>query len=480
MSLSVSSHRLESGECTAVQLLQEHWQTLENWEPHVASFLTLDREGAEKAAQDVDARRASGEKLGPLAGIPLAIKDNLCTQGLKTTAASKLLGNFVPPYEATSVARLRAAGAVLVGKTNMDEFGMGSSTEKSAFGPTRNPWDITKVPGGSSGGSASAVAARQVAGALGSDTGGSIRQPAAFCGVTGLKPTYGRVSRYGLIAYGSSLDNVGPLAASARDCAMILEAIAGHDPLDATSAHQPVDPYTATIADLSKGIRLGYCPDLLKELSPDMRGLIEQATTRYQELGCTLVEIDLPSIKHGLAAYYIVAMAEASSNLSRYDGIRYGQRVDGPDIVSMVTRSRSQGFGAEVKRRILLGTYTLSAGYYDAYYHKAQQVRTLIRNEYEAAFAKVDAILMPTTPAPAWGVGEKNQDPIEMYLADIYTVTANLTGLPALALPCGFLGGLPVALQITGPAWKESLLLQLGEAYQAVTDHHLQVPVLFQ
>ena len=476
MALQETLQQLKSGQITSVQLLEQYWRQLESWEPHVHSFLILDRAGAQAAAEKIDALRAQGQDVGPLAGLPLAIKDNLCTEGLRTTAASKILGDFVPPYEATVVQRLRAAGAVVVGKTNLDEFSMGSSTENSAFGPTRNPWNLNCVPGGSSGGSAAAVASRQVAGALGSDTGGSIRQPAAFCGITGLKPTYGRVSRYGLIAYGSSLDQVGPMAVSARDCALLLEVIAGQDERDATSAHRPVESYSAEVEHLPAGTRLGYCPALLNDLQGDMRTLFEQATQKCQDMGCSLVEVDLPSLKHSLATYYIVAMAEASSNLARYDGIRYGRRVEAPEMVSMVKKTRAEGFGAEVKRRILLGTYTLSAGYYDAYYHKAQQVRTLIRNEFEHIFEKVDGLLLPTTPSPAFALGEKTADPMEMYLADIYTVGANLTGLPALALPCGFLGGLPVGLQIMGPAWHELLLLQLGAAYQEITDHHLQVP----
>ena len=477
-SLSEISQQLQAGRVTATQVLESYWQRLQAWEPSLHSFLTLDQEGAQRQAQEVDARRQHGEKLSPLAGVPLAIKDNLCTRGLRTTAGSRLLGDFSPPYEATAVERLRAAGAVIVGKTNMDEFAMGSSTENSAFGPTHNPWDTRRVPGGSSGGSAAAVAARQVPAALGSDTGGSIRQPAAFCGITGLKPTYGRVSRYGLIAYGSSLDQIGPLAVSARDCALLLETIAGQDDRDATSAHRPVDHYSQIISQLPAGIRLGHCPALTRELHPDLQSLLEQAAQRWQELGCSLVEIDLPTLKHGLAAYYIVAMAEASSNLARFDGIRYGQRVDAPDIVSMVKKTRARGLGAEVKRRILLGTYTLSAGYYDAYYHKAQQVRTLIRNDFERAFQSVDALLMPTTPTPAFALGEKTADPMEMYLGDIYTVSVNLTGMPSLALPCGFQAGLPVGIQVIGPAWREDLLLQLGEAYQNVTDHHLREPSL--
>jgi aspartyl-tRNA(Asn)/glutamyl-tRNA(Gln) amidotransferase subunit A len=414
---------------------------------------------------------------GPLQGLRVALKDNLCVKGWPTTAGSRILEHFRPPYTATVVERLRCAGAQLVGKTNMDEFAMGSSTENSAYGPTRNPWDRTRVPGGSSGGSAAAVAAGFCELALGSDTGGSIRQPAAFCGITGLKPTYGRVSRYGLIAYGSSLDQIGPMAYSAADCARLLQVIAGPDPLDSTCYQQECPDFAAQLAADPKGLRLGWDPGLVKDLGPDMRANFDAALQVYRELGMTLVEVSLPQLEYSLPAYYLIATAEASSNLARYDGVRYGHRAQGAkDVASMMSKTRAEGFGAEVKRRIMLGTYALSSGYYDAYYAQAQKMRTVLRQDFDRAFAAVDAFALPTTPAPAFKIGEKSDDPLAMYLSDVYTVVANLTGLPAISHPSGFLGELPVGLQIMAPAWHEGRLLQLAHHFQQRTAYHQKRP----
>ncbi|MBX3171920.1 MAG: Asp-tRNA(Asn)/Glu-tRNA(Gln) amidotransferase subunit GatA [Candidatus Eremiobacteraeota bacterium] len=414
---------------------------------------------------------------GPLSGQTVALKDNLCVKGWPTTAGSRILENFVPPYTATVVERLRAAGARLLGKTNLDEFAMGSSTENSAYGVTRNPWDLERVPGGSSGGSAAAVAAGLCDLALGTDTGGSIRQPAAFCGITGLKPTYGRVSRYGLIAYGSSLDQIGPMAYSAEDCARLLQVIAGPDPLDSTCFQEASPDFSAQMKSDCKGLRLGWDPALIKDLAPEMRAAFEAGLQVYRELGLQLVEVSLPHIEYSLPAYYLIATAEASSNLARYDGVRYGHRAQGAkDVASMMSKTRSEGFGAEVKRRIMLGTYALSSGYYDAYYAQAQKMRTLLRQDFQKVFTAADAFALPTTPAPAFKIGEKSQDPLAMYLSDVYTVVANLTGLPALSHPGGFLGELPVGLQLMAPAWQEGRLLQLAHHFQQRTSFHQKRP----
>lgn len=414
---------------------------------------------------------------GALQGVTLALKDNLCVKGWPTTAGSKMLANFRPPYTATVVERLRASGASLLGKTNMDEFAMGSSTENSAFGITRNPWNRDCVPGGSSGGSAAAVAAGICDMALGTDTGGSIRQPAAFCGITGLKPTYGRVSRYGLIAYGSSLDQIGPMAYSAADCARLLQVIAGPDPLDSTCYQQDCPDFSSQMEVDPKGLRLGWDPALVKDLSAEMRQNFEAALQVYRELGVTLMEVSLPHIEYSLPAYYLIATAEASSNLARYDGVRYGHRAEGArDVASMMSRSREEGLGAEVKRRIMLGTYALSSGYYDAYYAQAQKMRTVLRQDFDHAFASVDAFVMPTTPAPAFKIGEKSADPLSMYLSDVYTVVANLTGLPAISHPCGFVNNLPIGLQLMAPVWQEGRLLQLSHHFQQRTSYHQKRP----
>ncbi|MFN8608867.1 MAG: Asp-tRNA(Asn)/Glu-tRNA(Gln) amidotransferase subunit GatA [Vulcanimicrobiota bacterium] len=414
---------------------------------------------------------------GALQGVRVALKDNLCVKDWPTTAGSRILENFRPPYTATVVERLRGAGACLVGKTNLDEFAMGSSTENSAYGPTRNPWDRERVPGGSSGGSAAAVAAGLCDMALGSDTGGSIRQPAAFCGITGLKPTYGRVSRYGLIAYGSSLDQIGPMAYSAADCARLLQVIAGPDPLDSTCYQLECPDFAAQMTAGPRGLRLGWDPALIKDLSAEMRQNFQDGLAVYRDLGLSLTEISLPHLEFSLPAYYLIATAEASSNLARYDGVRYGHRAENAkDVSSMMSRTRAEGFGAEVKRRIMLGTYALSSGYYDAYYAQAQKMRTVLRQDFELAFKQVDAFIMPTTPAPAFKIGEKSAEPLAMYLSDVYTVVANLTGLPALSHPAGFVAELPVGLQLMAPAWQEGRLLQLAHHFQLGTTFHQQRP----
>jgi aspartyl-tRNA(Asn)/glutamyl-tRNA(Gln) amidotransferase subunit A len=397
-----------------------------------------------------------------LHGVPIALKDNLCTRGGLTTAASKILAGYRPPYDATVVTRLERAGAVVVGKTNCDEFAMGSSTENSALGPTRNPVDPTRTPGGSSGGSAAAVAARMVPASLGSDTGGSIRQPAALCGVVGLKPTYGRVSRYGLLAFASSLDQIGPFTHSVRDAALLLGVLAGPDRMDATAADVPVGDYTADLGRGLDGVRVGVARDLLEGIDPEVRAAFEASLTAMTSAGAGLVAIDLPHAKYAIPVYYLVATAEASSNLARYDGVRYGYRTpDARTLDAMYLRTRDEGFGPEVKRRIMLGTYVLSAGYYDAYYLKAQQVRTLIRRDYETAFERCDVVAMPTSPTPAFRLGEKTDDPLQMYLADVFTVSANLTGLPAISVPCATPpGALPIGLQLTGRAFDEGMVLR--------------------
>jgi len=429
------------------------------------AFLEIDRAGALKRAAAIDEKTASG----PLNGIPIAIKDNICVRGMQTSCGSRILGPYKPPYNATAIDRLLDAGAVIIGKTNCDEFAMGSSNENSAFGPVKNPWDTSRVPGGSSGGSAAAVAAGIVPVALGSDTGGSVRQPASLCGVIGVKPTYGRVSRYGLVAFGSSLDQIGVFAQTAADAAAVLQVIAGRDTHDSTTAHVPVPDYIAETEKNVAGLRLGVSRTLLGEgLDAEVRAAIENAIDAYRALGAEIVDVELPHAKYAIAVYYIIATAEASSNLARYDGVRYGFRAEeAPALREMYRKTRDEGFGPEVKRRIMLGTYVLSAGYYDAYYLKAQQVRTLIKNDFAQAFAKCDAVLTPTAPSPAFRFGEKVDDPLAMYLNDIYTVTANLAGIPGISVPCGLSAeGLPIGLQLLGPNWSEGLLFRLAHAYQ--------------
>ncbi|HEY8370294.1 MAG TPA: Asp-tRNA(Asn)/Glu-tRNA(Gln) amidotransferase subunit GatA [Thermodesulfobacteriota bacterium] len=484
LSLAQAVERLARREITARALTEAILERIRAVEPTVHAYLTVTADSALAEAEAVDRDRAAGRALPPLAGVPVAVKDLFCTKGVPTTCGSKILERYVPVYDATVVSRLRAARAVLLGKLNMDEFAMGSSTENSAFGPTRNPWDPERAPGGSSGGSAAAVAAGEACGTLGTDTGGSIRQPAALCGVTGLKPTYGRVSRYGMVAFASSLDQAGPFGAGALDCAYLLDAIAGHDPLDSTSVDRPVPNTVEALGragrDGAKGLRIGLPREFFGEgLDPEVARLVREAAKVFESLGATLVDVSLPTSMQGICAYYIVAPAEASSNLARYDGVRYGYRTPAPEnLLDMYERTRAEGFGAEVKRRILIGTYALSSGYYDAYYLKASQVRTLIARDFEQAFAKADLLLTPTAPTPAFRLGEKTDDPLTMYLNDVYTIPVNLAGLPGLSMPCGFVGGLPVGAQLVAPAFEEERLLRAAHAYQLETDHHTRRPPL--
>jgi aspartyl-tRNA(Asn)/glutamyl-tRNA(Gln) amidotransferase subunit A len=429
------------------------------------AFLQIDRDGALERASQVE---KSGDS-GALSGVPVAIKDNICVRGMQASCGSKILGDYHPPYNATVIQRLIEAGAVVVGKTNCDEFAMGSSNENSAFGPVRNPWDTTRVSGGSSGGSAAAVASGIVPVALGSDTGGSVRQPASFCGVLGMKPTYGRNSRYGLVAFASSLDQIGVFARRTEDVARVLAVIAGRDPGDATTADVPVPDYSASLTGDLKGTRLGFARALFaKGLDDEVKNSVEKVVDVYRELGAEIVDVELPHASYAIAVYYVIATAEASSNLARFDGVRYGFRAaETPELRQMYRKTREEGFGAEVKRRIMLGTYVLSAGYYDAYYRKAQQVRTLIKNDFLKAFASCDAIITPTSPTPAFAIGEKVDDPLAMYLNDIYTVTANLAGIPGISVPCGVSSErLPIGFQLIGPYWSEAALLKLAHAYE--------------
>jgi aspartyl-tRNA(Asn)/glutamyl-tRNA(Gln) amidotransferase subunit A len=443
------------------------------------AFLHVEAERAQSEALEWDRRfaEAGGQGLPALAGVPVAVKDNLCTRGVPTTCGSRMLEGWKPPYDATVIERLRRAGAIVVGKTNLDEFAMGSSTENSAFGPTRNPWERGRVPGGSSGGSAAAVAAGFVPLALGSDTGGSVRLPAAYCGVVGLKPTYGRVSRYGLVAFASSLDQIGPFALDVEDCGLLLSVIGGHDPMDSTSADLPAPDFGSELTRDVRGLRLGVPAEAFGSgVEPAVAGAIRTALAVFESLGLRVEEVALPALDAALPTYYILAPAEASSNLARYDGVQYGLRVPGDDLFTMYAETRRRGFGPEVKRRVMLGTYALSAGYYDAYYIKAQKVRTLVARDFARAFERVDAVVMPVAPAPAFALGEKMDDPLAMYLSDIFTIPVNLAGLPGLALPCGFDRGLPLGLQLIGRAFDEATLLRLGRAYQQRTDWHRRRP----
>ena len=467
------------GEQSPVDVAEAYLARIDALDGRVGAYLTVMRDEALAAARASQARYRAGAPWGPLDGAPVALKDLFCTRGVRTTCGSRILESFVPPYDATMVERLRAAGAVILGKTNMDEFAMGSSTEHSAFHVTRNPWDLTRVPGGSSGGSAAAVAGGLAAGAFGTDTGGSVRQPAAFCGVVGLKPTYGRVSRYGLIAFASSLDHVAPFALDIVDTALLLGAVAGHDPLDATSVEAPVPDYVAALAGGVKGLRIGVPDEYFGAgLDPEIDRAVRAAIDVLRDCGATIERVSLPSTPYGVATYYIVAPAEASSNLARYDGVKYGLRVPGKDLIDMASRTRAAGFGAEVKRRILLGTYALSAGYHDAYYGQAQKVRTLVRREFEAAFARVDLLAAPTTPGVAFAHGAK-ADPLAMYMNDVYTIPASMTGLPAVSVPCGFNGdGLPIGLQLIGRALDEPTLLRAAHAYEQATPWRQRSPAL--
>jgi aspartyl-tRNA(Asn)/glutamyl-tRNA(Gln) amidotransferase subunit A len=463
--------RIARREITAVEAAKAALDAASAAEPTLKAYLTLTPERALARAAEIDARLARGEACGILAGVPVAVKDLFCTEGVKTTSGSKILANFVPPYSATVVEKLEAAGAVIIGKTNMDEFAMGSSCENSAFFPTRNPWDPDRVPGGSSGGSASTVGARSVPIALGTDTGGSIREPASFCNVVGVKPTYGRVSRYGIIAFASSLDQAGPLTADVRDAADTLEAIAGHDPMDSTSIDTPVPHYAAALRDDLRGVRIGIVEEFEASIAGDakMSALYKAAYAELARLGASLVPVSLPHAKYGLATYYLIAPAECSSNLARYDGARYGVRVDGGgDVYQMFEQTRAAGFGAEVKRRIILGTYALCSGYYDAYYVRAQKVRTLMKKDFDDAFAACDVIACPAVSCPPFVLGAK-ADPVAMYLMDYFTIPMSLAGIPAMSVPAGYVDGLPVGLQIAAPVFEETRMLGVAHAYEQAT-----------
>jgi aspartyl-tRNA(Asn)/glutamyl-tRNA(Gln) amidotransferase subunit A len=465
------SAMIQSGTCTALQLTNKVLDHIRATHDTTNAFITIDEDGARQQAEVVDQKIASGQAVGALAGIPVGVKDVLCTKGLRTTCASKILDNFIPPYDATVVSHLRQADAIILGKLNMDEFAMGSSNENSAFGTVKNPLDPTRVAGGSSGGSAASVAAEQAFMTLGSDTGGSIRQPASFCGTVGLKPTYGRVSRYGLIAYASSLDQVGPITRTVEDAACLLNVIAGHDTSDSTSANVPVPDYTTDLDRGVAGLTIGLPKEYFAEgLQEDVRQAVMNGVALLERNGATIKEISLPTAgnaEYAIAAYYIIATAEASSNLSRFDGVKYGFRAKASNLTDMYTHSRSQGFGSEVKRRIMLGTYALSAGYYDAYYRKAQQVRTLIKQDFDNAFATCDLLASPVSPTPAFKIGEKTADPLQMYLSDIYTVSVNLAGIPGISVPCGTSSdNLPIGLQLLGKNFSEHTLLQAASVIE--------------
>lgn len=472
---------LASGEASASEVTEAILGRLVSLEPQINSYVTVTCETAMETARAVDEARAAGEEVPPLAGVPIAVKDLMCTKGVRTTCSSKMLENFVPPYDAEVVARIKAQRMPITGKTNLDEFAMGSSTENSAFFPTHNPWNLDCVPGGSSGGAAATVAARQVALSLGSDTGGSIRQPASFCGVVGLKPTYGRVSRFGLIAFASSLDQIGPLTRDVRDSALALNLIAGHDAKDSTSADVPTENWLECLDRPLKGRKLGLIKEFMGEgIEPEIRRLVLDAVELYTELGAEVEEVSFPHAEYALATYYIIAPAEASSNLARYDGVQYGYRAEvvGKDYIELFKTTRGEGFGPEVKRRIMIGTYALSAGYYDAFYGKAQQVRTLLARDFDTLFGKYDALLSPTSPTVAFKFGERAADPLKMYMSDICTIPVNMAGLPGISLPCGFSEGLPVGLQLITKAWDEASLLNLAWAYEQSTDWHKQSPAL--
>jgi aspartyl-tRNA(Asn)/glutamyl-tRNA(Gln) amidotransferase subunit A len=469
------------GDLSAEAIARQYLDVAREREPRIKAFLDLDEADVLTQARAVDAKRARGERLGSLAGIPVAIKDVLCTKGRRTTCASRILETFVPPYDATAVARLKDAGAVLFGKTNCDEFAMGSSTENSAYQVTRNPWDLERVPGGSSGGSAAAVAAGMAPVSLGTDTGGSVRQPAGLCGVVGLKPSYGRISRYGLIAYGSSLDQVGPFGHTVGDVALLLEVLAGHDPKDSTSAPEPAPPYTQLLDLPLSSLTIGVAREHFAEgLDREVEAAVREALKVYRDLGATIREVSLPHTRYSVATYYLVATAEASSNLARYDGVHFGHRSkEHKDLIDMYCKSRGEGFGREVKRRIMLGTYALSSGYIDAYYLKALKVRRLIKNDFDEAFAQCDVIIGPTSPTPAFKVGEKTDDPLAMYLADIYTIGANLAGICGLSMPCGFTrSNLPIGLQLLAAPYSEEKLLRIARLYERATDWHRRRPNL--
>jgi len=482
LSLYDLQKKFAAGEVSAAEIMRAYGLRIGQVEPKVRAYVNQTQEAASAQAEALDTRLKQWRRTKPLMGMPLAIKDNICTEGVPTTCSSRILQDFVPPYDATVVAKLREQEYLLVGKTNLDEFAMGSSTENSAFGPSRNPWDLHCVPGGSSGGSAAAVAADECAAALGSDTGGSIRQPAAFCGVVGLKPTYGRVSRYGLVAFASSLDQIGPITKDVRDAAFLLGAIAGHDPMDSTSADEPVPDYMKALTkkDLKK-LRVGVPREFFAEgIDPEVERAVTEAIGELKKLGAEIEDIRLPRTDAAVAVYYVLATAEASSNLARFDGVKFGLRAkDTKDLLEMYMKTRQEGFGPEVKRRIMLGAYALSAGYYDAYYGKAQAVRTLVCRDFHEAFKEVDLIVTPTTPTPAFKLGEKSENPLQMYLSDIFTISVNLAGLPAIALPCGLSkGGLPIGMQLIGRAFEEETILRAANAYEQATQWHLKRPAI--
>ncbi len=474
------SRRLGAGEISAVELTASSLERVERVDREVKAFLTLTPQVAAERAEAFDTYLATGAPQSGVAGIPVALKDVLATNGIRTTCGSKILDAYVPPYDCTAWTRLSGGGSVLIGKTNCDEFAMGSSNENSAFGPVRNPWDLTRVPGGSSGGSAAAVAAGEVVWALGTDTGGSVRQPASLCGVVGLKPTYGRISRYGLIAFASSLDTVGTFTRSVRDAATLLETLAGRDHRDATSVEPEPDDYAAQLETGVAGLRIGVLTDAFGEgVEPDVAASVRNCVDRLASMGAQVGEATLPHADYALSAYYLIAPSEASSNLARYDGVRYGLRVDGDDSIEMMFRTRGAGFGPEVKRRVILGTYALSAGYYDAYYGQAQKVRTLIIRDYESAFEAFDVLVSPTSPTTAFPIGAKVDDPMAMYLNDIFTIPANLAGVPAISVPCGLdAGGLPIGLQFTAPVLREQLLFRAAAALEGELDLQLRPPIL--
>ncbi len=482
LSLCDLQKKFTAGEVSAAEIVRAYALRVGQVESKVRAYVNQAQESASAQADALDRQLKQWRKTKPLMGMPLAIKDNICTEGMPTTCSSRMLQHFVPPYDATVITKLREQGYILLGKTNLDEFAMGSSTENSAFGPSRNPWDLHRVPGGSSGGSAAAVAADECVAALGSDTGGSIRQPAAFCGVVGLKPTYGRVSRYGLVAFASSLDQIGPITKDVRDAACVLGSIAGHDPQDSTSADVPVPDYLKALAkkDLKK-LRVGVPREFFAEgLDPEVDQAVKAAIAELKTLGGEIKDIQLPRTDAAVAVYYVLATAEASSNLARFDGVKFGLRAkETKDLADLYMKTRQEGFGPEVKRRIMLGTYVLSAGYYDAYYGKAQAVRTLVCQDFEAAFKEVDLIVTPATPTPAFKLGEKSEDPLQMYLSDIFTISVNLAGLPAIALPCGFSkSGLPIGLQLIGRPFEEETILRAAYAYEQATEWHLKKPVI--
>ncbi|HEX8732634.1 MAG TPA: Asp-tRNA(Asn)/Glu-tRNA(Gln) amidotransferase subunit GatA [Ktedonobacterales bacterium] len=478
LSISEAAEQLRSRAISAVELTRAHLDRIEQVEGNVRAFVTVTDSEALRAAEHVDQQRAEGAKLGPLAGIPIAIKDVISTKGVRTTCSSRILEHYIPPYDATVMQRLHDAQAIMLGKTNMDEFAMGSSTENSAFFPTRNPWDTARVPGGSSGGSAAAVAAGEAMASLGSDTGGSVRQPGALTNTVAMKPTYGRVSRFGLIAFASSLDQIGPFTRSARDMALMMQAIAGHDPLDSTSVDVPTPDYSAALTGDIKGLRIGVPSEYFVEgTEPGVRAVVDQAIETLKSLGAEVGECSLPHTRYGVAAYYIIAPAECSANLARYDGVKYGfsSKKTRGGLIDYVSETREAGFGAEVKRRIMLGAYALSSGYYDAYYLKAEKVRTLIKQDFDRAFETFDALISPTSPTVAFKIGEKISDPYAMYLNDVFTIPANLAGTSGLSMPGGFSEGLPVGVQLLGPAFGEPILLRIADAFQQVTDYHTRM-----